>query len=187
MQSGDPAAHQAAQTQLAQADNMTERQAALQVLVNSPAPGREQALADFSTEFADEPLVMDKWFALQAAMHRQPQDPPVLERVRALCTHPQFSLRNPNRARSLIGNFVAGNPAEFHAADGSGYRFWAEQVEALDAINPQVAARIARAMDRWRKFTPDRQQAMRAALERIAALQSLSADVREIVGKALAG
>ena len=187
MQSGDPAAHQAAQTQLAQADNMTERQAALQVLVNSPAPGREQALADFSTEFADEPLVMDKWFALQAAMHRQPQDPPVLERVRALCTHPQFSLRNPNRARSLIGNFVAGNPAEFHAADGSGYRFWAEQVEALDAINPQVAARIARAMDRWRKFTPDRQQAMRAALERVAALQSLSADVREIVGKALAG
>ncbi|MEK9776300.1 MAG: aminopeptidase N C-terminal domain-containing protein, partial [Quisquiliibacterium sp.] len=185
MHSGDSAAHRAAQEQLDQADNMTERQAALQVLVNSPAAGREQALAQFAAEFADEPLVMDKWFALQASMHRQPNDPPVLERVRALSSHRQFSLRNPNRARALIGNFVMGNPAEFHAADGSGYRFWAEQVAALDAINPQVAARIARALDRWRKFTSDRQQAMRTALEQVAAMQTLSADVREIVSKAL--
>jgi aminopeptidase N len=110
----------------------------------------------------------------------------VLERVRALTGHPLFSIRNPNRARALIGSFANGNLAEFHLADGSGYRFWAEQVAAIDALNPQVAARIARALDRWRKFTPQRQAAMRAALESLAALPALSVDVREIVGKALA-
>jgi len=109
----------------------------------------------------------------------------VLERVRTLTAHPAFSLRNPNKVRSLVTAFCTGNLAEFHAADGSGYAFWAEQVLALDGLNPQVASRLARAMDRWRKFEPARQTAMRAALERVAS-QARSPDVREIVGKALA-
>jgi len=184
--SGDPGAYSAAAAQFAQADNMTDRQAALTALLNSPAPQRDAALARFAEEFADEPLAMDKWFAMQATMHRQPGDPAVLERVRALAGHPLFSLRNPNRARALLGSFFNGNLAEFHRADGAGYAFWAEQVAALDRLNPQVAARIARALDRWRKFTPDRQARMREALERVAALPGLSRDVGEVVGKALA-
>ncbi len=186
VKSGDAKAFAAAATQFERADNMTDRQAALQSLINSPAPQRAAALQAFADEFADEPLAMDKWFTLQATMHRQPGEPPVLERVRALLEHPQFSIRNPNRARALIGNFANGNLAEFHLPDGSGYRFWAEQVARIDALNPQVAARIARALDRWRKFTPERQAGMRAALEQLGATPQLSADVREIVGKALA-
>ena len=184
--SGDAQAFAAAAAQFERADNMTDRQAALQSLANSPAPQREAALQAFAREFSDEPLAMDKWFALQATMHRQPGEPPVLERVRSLLGHPQFSIRNPNRARALIGSFANGNLAEFHLADGSGYRFWAEQVARIDALNPQVAARIARALDRWRKFTPERQAGMRAALEQLAAAPQLSVDVREIIGKALA-
>jgi len=184
--SGEPAAGDAAAAQFAQADNMTERRAALEALLNSPAPQREAVLAAFAAEFAGEPLAMDKWFSLQATMHRQPGDPPVLERVRSLTAHPLFSLRNPNRIRALVGDFVNGNLAEFHLPDGSGYRFWVERIAEIDPLNPQLAARIARALDRWRKFTPERQQAMHAALEQVAALPALSADVREIVGKALA-
>ncbi|HWS74979.1 MAG TPA: aminopeptidase N C-terminal domain-containing protein, partial [Quisquiliibacterium sp.] len=184
---GSAEACEAAQRQFDTADNMTDRQAALQALVAGAAPSRDAVLAGFASEFGDEPLVMDKWLMIQATMHRAPGDPPVLERVRALMSHPAFSIRNPNRVRSLVGSFCSGNLAEFHAPDGSGHRFWAEQVAALDALNPQVAARIARALDRWRKFTPDRQASMRSALEALAAREDLSGDVREIVGKALAG
>ncbi len=183
--SGDAQAFAAAAAQFERADNMTDRQAALQSLANSPAPQREAALEAFAREFADEPLAMDKWFTLQATMHRQPGEAPVLERVRTLLDHPLFSIRNPNRARALIGSFANGNLAEFHLTDGSGYRFWAEQVARIDALNPQVAARIARALDRWRKFTPERQAGMRAALEQLGATAQLSVDVREIIGKAL--
>ena len=186
VRTGSAEAQQAAAAQFAAADNMTDRQAALQALVSGAAPQRDAALAAFATEFADEPLAMDKWLTLQATMHRAPGEPPVLERVQALMAHPAFSMRNPNRVRALVGSFCSGNLAEFHAADGSGYAFWAEQVAALDALNPQVAARIARALDRWRKFTPERQAAMRRALESLAAREDLSGDVREIVGKALA-
>ncbi|GAA4413283.1 aminopeptidase N [Quisquiliibacterium transsilvanicum] len=183
---GAAEAREAAATQFASADNMTDRQAALQALVSGAAPQRDAALAAFATEFGDEPLAMDKWLTIQATMHRAPGEPPVLERVRALMSHPAFSIRNPNRVRALVGSFCSGNLAEFHATDGSGYAFWAEQVAALDALNPQVAARIARALDRWRKFTPERQAAMRSALETLAGREGLSGDVREIVGKALA-
>jgi aminopeptidase N len=186
VQTHEAQAFEAAAEQYAGADNMTDRQGALQALANSPAPQRETALAHFAREFADEPLAMDKWFMLQATMHRQPNDAPVLERVRRLMQHPAFSIRNPNKVRALVGSFCNGNLAEFHAADGSGYRFWAAQVAELDALNPQVAARIARALDRWRKFTPERQALMRAALGEVAARPGLSGDVGEIVGKALA-
>ena len=109
-----------------------------------------------------------------------------IDTVLRLMEHPAFNLRNPNRARSLIFSFCSGNPAQFHAEDGSGYRFWADQVLALDAINPQVAARLARVMDRWQKYELALRDRMRAELERVAASSSLSRDVREIVGKALA-
>jgi aminopeptidase N len=108
----------------------------------------------------------------------------VLERVRGLMNHPAFSLRNPNKVRALLSSFCSGNLAEFHAQDGSGYQFWTQQVLALDASNPQVAARLARALDRWRKFDAPRQGAMRAALEAVAR-QAQSDDVLEIVKKSL--
>ena len=184
--SGDVAAVAAAQAQFDRADNMTDRAGALQALMRAGGEPRERALAAFERMFAGEPLVMDKWFAMQATMHRRPGDAPVLERVRALAAHAAFSLRNPNRVRALVGSFCHGNLAEFHAADGSGYAWWADRVLELDPLNPQVAARMARALERWRKFTPERQAAMRAALERVAAAPGLSRDVSEIVTKALA-
>ncbi|RZT42735.1 aminopeptidase N [Cupriavidus agavae] len=169
--------------------NMTDRFAALSALVNSFAPGREHALADYYERFETDALVIDKWFSLQG-MQRGEVGPHAgkrtIDTVRALMEHPAFNLRNPNRARSLIFSFCSGNPAQFHAQDGSGYQFWADQVLALDAINPQVAARLARVMDRWQKYEIPLRDRMRAALERVAAASTLSRDVREIVGKALA-
>jgi aminopeptidase N len=185
VEAGIEGADTLADAQIARADNMTDRLGALGSLVQSGSPLREAALAAYATEFRDEPLAMDKWFMLQATMHRQHGDAPVLERVRALMTHPAFSMRNPNKVRALVIGFCGGNLAEFHAADGSGYRFWAEQVLALDALNPQVAARLARAADRWRKFDAPRQAALRAALEQVAA-GARSGDVLEVVGKSLA-
>ena len=176
----DEQAHMLAQNQYDNANNMTDRVAALNALVNSSAPGREAALARFHDEFEQEALVVDKWFALQA-MARTTD----VAAVRRLMQHPAFTLKNPNRARSLIFSFCNGNPAQFHAPDGSGYVFWAEQVIALNALNPQVAARLARTLDRWRKYTPALQQKMRAALEQVAAAKGLSKDVQEVVTKAL--
>jgi aminopeptidase N len=108
-----------------------------------------------------------------------------LDKVRQLMRHPDFNLRNPNRARSLIFSFCQGNPSGFHRLDAAGYVFWSEQVLALDAINPQVAARLARALDRWRKLAPAYRLAAQEALQRVAANATLSNDVREIVTHAL--
>ncbi len=189
VESGSAAMLQLAGEQYRKADNMTDRFAALSALVNSFAPEREGALADFYKRFEDDALVIDKWFSLQG-MQRGEVGPHAgkrtIDTVRALMEHPAFNLRNPNRARALIFSFCSGNPAQFHAADGSGYRFWADQVLALDAINPQVAARLARVMDRWQKYEPALRDRMRAELERVSASASLSRDVREIVGKSLA-
>ncbi|MGH8808207.1 MAG: aminopeptidase N, partial [Noviherbaspirillum sp.] len=173
-------AHMLAQAQYDNANNMTDRLAALSALVNSSAPSRDAALARFYEEFEHEALVIDKWFALQA-MARTTD----VAAVRKLMHHPAFTLKNPNRARSLIFSFCNGNPSQFHAVDGSGYAFWAEQVIALNAINPQVAARLARCLDRWRKFAPALQEKMRAALQKVAAAKSLSKDVLEVVTKSL--
>ncbi|WP_066739020.1 aminopeptidase N [Cupriavidus sp. D384] len=187
--SGDADMQALADQHYQQSGNMTDRFAALSALVNSFAPGREHALADFYERFEDDALVIDKWFSLQG-MQRGEVGPHAgkrtIDTVRALMEHPAFNLRNPNRARSLIFSFCSGNPAQFHAADGSGYAFWADQVLALDAINPQVAARLARVMDRWQKYEIPLRDRMRAALERVAAASTLSRDVREIVSKALA-
>ncbi|THC45696.1 aminopeptidase N [Massilia sp. Mn16-1_5] len=170
-----------AQRQFDEAGNMTDRVAALSALIHARAPGADAALQRFYDEFEDEALVIDKWFMLQASSAITD-----VAAVRGLMRHPAFNLRNPNRARSLISSFCAGNPVQFHAPDGSGYAFWAEQVIALDALNPQVASRLARAMDRWRRYTPELQEHMKKALQQVAGQQRLSNDVREVVGKALA-
>jgi len=169
-----------AQRQVEQAGNMTDRVAALVALLHAAAPGAPAALQRFYDEFDNEALVIDKWFTIQAAA-------PVTDvaAVRALMRHQAFNIKNPNRARSLIFAFANGNPAQFHAADGSGYAFWAEQVIALDAINPQVASRLARSMDRWRRYAPALQTQMKKALQQVAGVKKLSNDVREIVSKAL--
>lgn len=185
----DPAdAVRLANAQYEHANNMTDRAAALAVLLAASAAAgagvAQGALDDFYRRFEQEPLVIDKWFALQATQ-RGSAGRPVIEIVRTLMAHPAFSLRNPNRARSLIFSFCAANPAQFHAADGSGYAFWAEQVVALDALNPQVAARLTRSLEMWRRYTPALRERMREALERVAT-QVKSRDVREIVEKALA-
>ncbi|MBC7575313.1 MAG: aminopeptidase N [Herminiimonas sp.] len=178
----DAQVHALMQRQYDTADNMTDRLAALATLVNSNAPGRDAALARFYADFEGEALVIDKWFMLQATARNTD-----LSAVRQLMRHPAFSMKNPNRARSLIFSFCNGNPAQFHAPDGSGYTFWSEQVVALDGINPQVAARLARTLDRWRKYTPALRQKMRAALAVVARTPRLSNDVLEVVTKALAG
>jgi aminopeptidase N len=177
----DAEAHSLAQDQCDHAVNMTDRLAGLSALVNSGAPGKAAALEKFYTDFERDALVIDKWFTLQA-MARTTD----VNTVRALMRHPAFTLINPNRARSLIFGFCNGNPAQFHAADGSGYAFWAEQVIALNAINPQVAARLARSLDRWRKYNPALKSEMQVALRRVAGAKKLSKDVLEVVTKALA-
>ncbi len=164
------------------AENMTDAMAALECLANSAGAERERALGMFYEKWKDEALVVDKWFKVQAISSH----PQTLERVRSLVSHPAFDLKNPNRARSLIHSFAQYNALRFHAADGEGYRFAAGQVIALDRINPQIASRLARAFDRWRKYDAGRQAHARAALESIAAAEGLSADVGEVVTRALA-
>ena len=173
-----------AERQYTEADNMTDRSAALTALLNSDSPARGEALADFYMRFSDEALVIDKWFAMQA-MQPGRDGQRVIDTVQSLMQHHAFNLRNPNRARSLIFGFCTANPAQFHAPDGSGYTFWKNQVLALDAINPQVAARLARALDRWTRFTIPLRDRMHAALQQVAASSTLSRDVREIISKSL--
>src|SRR5450830_1163704 len=177
----DAQVHALAQQQDEVADNMTDRLAALAALTNSSASGKAAALAAFYDEFEYEALVIDKWFTLQATARTAD-----VQTVRALAEHPAFTLKNPNRARSLIFSFCNGNPSAFHAADGSGYCFWAEQVIALNGSNPQVAARLARSLDRWRKYAPALQERMRNALRQVADAPTLSRDVAEVITKSLA-
>ena len=166
------------------APNMTERFNALSALVISGHALAPAALDQFHALFKDEALVIDKWFALQAGAPDHGGQ--VLPAVRTLMQHPDFTLRNPNRARSLIFSYCNANPGGFHRADAAGYVFWSERVIELDAINPQVAARLARAMDRWRKLAPAYRDAAQLAIQRVAAKTDLSNDVREVVTRALA-
>ena len=166
------------------AGNMTDRFNALSALVHSGHDLAAQALARFHAQFSKEELVLDKWFALQAgACERGGQ---VLPLVRQLLSHPDFHLRNPNRARSLIFSYCSANPGAFHRPDAAGYVFWSERVMELDAFNPQVAARLARALDRWKKLAEPYRGAAREAIARVAAKSDLSKDVREVVSRALA-
>lgn len=164
------------------AQTMTDVLAALTVLRDRDIPERAQVLQDFYDRWQDEPLVIDKWFALQATSSL----PGTLDAIRALTRHPAFTLRNPNRARALISSLAMGNPLHFHAADGAGYAFLADQVLALNAANPQLAARILVPLGRWQRHDPGRQAAMQAQLDRILATPDLSRDVYEIAAKSRA-
>ena len=165
------------------AGNMTDRFNALSALVSSGHPLAAQALPRFHALFKDEPLVLDKWFALQAGATDRNGD--ILPAVRQLLKHPDFSLRNPNRARSVVFSYCSANPGAFHRKDAAGYVFWSERVIELDGINPQVAARLARALDRWKNLAEPYRTAAREALGRVAAKTDLSNDVREVVSRAL--
>ncbi|WP_435419245.1 aminopeptidase N [Parerythrobacter aurantius] len=178
---GDPAATVTrAWAQFEAADNMTDRQGALMVLCGLDGIERTNALIAFYNRYEGNELVIDKWFTLQAlSLH-----PHALDHVKALAKHPDFTLRNPNRVRSLYMAF-AGNPGAFHAADGEGYRMVADLILALDPINPQTAARFAPALGRWRRVEPGRAALMRAELERIAQAPKLSRDTFEQVSRSL--
>ena len=165
------------------AGNMTDRFNALSSLVTSGHALAAQALAQFHAMFKDEALVIDKWFGLQAASTDRNGN--ILPAVKQLMKHSDFSLKNPNRARSVISTFC-GNPAAFHRADAAGYVFWSERVIELDAMNPQVAARLARALDRWSKLAEPYRSAAREAIARVAAKNDLSKDTQEVVTRALA-
>jgi aminopeptidase N len=163
------------------ADNMTDRLAALAALSLRDVPERGKALENFYTRYADDPLVIDKWFSLQAAI----PEPGTLDHVKALTRHPAFSFANPNRVRALIHAFAMMNQKEFNRADGAGYDFVADTVLALDPKNPQLAARLLSSFKSWRVLEPKRGALAQAALRRVAAAPSLSPDVGDIVRRAL--
>jgi aminopeptidase N len=165
------------------AGNMTDRFNALSALVISGHELARPALQRFHTLFKDEPLVLDKWFALQAGSPDRGGN--VLPLVKQLMHHPDFNIRNPNRARSVIFSYCSANPGAFHRPDAAGYVFWSDRVIELDAINPQVAARLARALDRWKKLAEPLRGGAREAIARVAARPDLSNDVREVVTRAL--
>lgn len=166
------------------AGNMTDRFNALSALVVSEHALAREALTQFHALFRNEALVLDKWFALQAGAPDRGGN--VLPAVRKLMSHPDFNLKNPNRARSVIFSYCSANPGAFHRADAAGYLFWSERVVELDAFNPQVAARLARALDRWKKLAEPYRSAAREAIARVSAKTDLSNDVREVVTRALA-
>jgi aminopeptidase N len=182
LSAGDPVRGASlAKGQFDAADNMTDRQGALAVLASLDRPEREEALAEFYNRYQDDSLVLDKWFALQAAAQRAD----TIDVVEALAGHPRFSARNPNRWRALVSHFAA-NQWAFHHASGRGYRFLADMILDVDRINPQVAARQVPSLGRWKRFEPSRAELMRGELERIVATPGLSKDVFEQASKSLA-
>ncbi len=178
---GDPCGLGLALAQYRAGGNMTDVLAALSLIADRSEPEREAAFAEFYERWRDEALVIDKWFALQA-MSRLPD---TIDRVRKLLDHPAFTYGTPNRVYALIANFGANNPVRFHAMDGSGYRFLADQVLTLDPRNPQVATRLLTPLGRWRRQAPARQELMKAELQRILAAAQLSKQAFEIVSKGL--
>jgi aminopeptidase N len=163
------------------ATNMTDRLEGLWAIVNyGDRETASTALHRFYDQWQHDPLVIDKWFALQATARSS-----TVETIRDLMNHPAFTLRNPNRARALIFQFCVNNPRSFHHADGAGYALWAEQVLALDAFNPEIAARLARALENWSRFIPALRLPMQAVLQQVHAHIGLSRNVAEIVSKAL--
>jgi len=168
--------------QLEGATTMTDEIAALGVLAHIPGEDRETALDAFYRAHAGESLVIDKWFALQATIPERG----TLDRVKTLMKHKAFSFNNPNRMRSLVGSFAAMNPTQFNREDGSGYEFVAKIVLALDAKNPQVAARLLSAFKSWRTMEPKRRALAKAALRHVAGAARLSPDVKDIAERSLA-
>jgi len=179
---GDAGGRAHAVAQFDSADNMTDSIGALRALADTTSDERDELFARFEARWRGEPLVLDKWFALEATSRRAD----TLQRVRSLLSHPGFNARNPNRVRALVGAFALANFARFHAADGSGYAFIADQVLALDALNPQLAARVAGAFELWKRLPEPRRGRVAVELKRIAAAPALSPDVAEIVMRSLA-
>ena len=179
--SGEQEYQDLAMAQFGNADNMTDSLSALRSLVHGENPYRREVLESFYKRWRHDSLVLDKWFAIQATAPL----PSTLAVVRDLRAHSDFSIKNPNKVRALIGAFAAANPVCFHAGDGSGYRFLAEQVLVLDPLNPQVAARMVSPLSRWRRYDEGRRKLMCEELERIAATAALSKDVFEVVSKSL--
>ena len=175
--------YQLSQQQFGAAKNMTDQIAALSVIVNSPHPAKQQCLDSFYHQWREEALVIDKWFALQASSSA----PGAFATVQALMQHPAFDLKNPNRVRSLIGAFSQSNPLHFHAVNGQGYQFLADQIIALNTLNPQVASRMTGALTAWRRYDEGRQALMKLQLERIMTTEAVSRDVYEVASKSLAG
>ncbi len=163
------------------ATGMTDYEAAFSTLVDLDSSETDRAITEFYDRWRGEPLVLDKWFRMQAMSGSRR----TFDRVRALFKHPDFNLANPNRARSLLFAFAAGNPVAFHRADGEAYRFVADRVVELDTINPQVASRIVSSFNQWKRFEPGRATLMKAELERIARQPGISKDVLEIVERAV--
>ncbi|MFT0532285.1 aminopeptidase N [Castellaniella hirudinis] len=174
----EPAAIDSARRQYAQARNMTESLGALSALVQHAPQDCDDLLRDFHQRWQADPLVLDSWFGLQASAPAC-----TVDQARALMALPDFTLRTPNRARAVIFRFCLDNPAQLHTPEG--YDFWAEQVLALNPLNPEIAARLARAFDNWARFEPSCRDGMRAALQRVLAAPDLSRNVREIISKAL--
>ncbi|MDO9268557.1 MAG: aminopeptidase N [Methylobacter sp.] len=174
--------HELSQQQFNTAKNMTDQMAALSVIANSPHPAKQQCLDSFYRQWQAEALVIDKWFTLQASSSM----PDTFATVQALMQHPAFDLKNPNRVRSLIGAFSQSNPLHFHASNGQGYRFLADQIIALNTLNPQIASRMVGALTAWRRYDESRQALMKAQLERIITTEAISKDVYEVAGKSLA-
>jgi aminopeptidase N len=177
----DARAHALVVEQYDRADNMTDTIGTLAALRDSTSSARDTLYRSFEAKWRDEPLVLDKWFALQAKSRRVD----TLDTVRALLTHPRFNARNPNRVRSLVGSFALGNFARFNAEDGAGYAFAADQVRTLDPTNPQLASTIAGAFNLWKRYAEPRRGLLRRALSRIAKTPNLSPDVSEVVQRTL--
>jgi len=180
--SGEHAALAEAGAQVRQSPNMTDQMMALGVLVQSGDKLAERALANFYARWRNDPLIINKWFAVQAAAVRRD----TLGKVKALLKHPDFDITNPNTVRALLGTFAHGNPLAFHAANGAGYKLLAAQVKRIDKLNPQLAARLVQAFDRWRNYTPKQQKLMQATLRDLQQVKGLSTNTYEIVSKALA-
>ena len=178
---GSQQAIEAAYVQYTSADNMSDAQGALFVLSDQDHPRRDEAFAHFHARWRRDPLVLDKWFTIQATSTRSD----ALKRVRALSQHEDFNLGNPNRVRALVGAFSSANAVRFHDSRGGGYAFLADAVLELDGKNPQLASRLVSAFNDWRRYDELRQRAMQGELERIAGQRSLSKDVYEIVSRAL--
>ncbi len=178
---GRPEVQQWSEQQFNTAKNMTDQLAALADIVNNPHPSRQNCLASFYQQWQADALVIDKWFALQATSSM----PDTFATVQSLMTHPAFDIRTPNRVRSLIGAFSQANPLHFHAANGQGYQFLADQVILLNTLNPQVASRMVTALTSWRRYDVNRQILIKTQLERIINTDAISRDVYEVASKSL--
>jgi aminopeptidase N len=167
--------------QYEKADNMTDQMAAFKSLAHFESSSADDVISKFYQQWHQEPLVLDKWFTVQATIpHLSSQ-----ERVRQLFDHQDFDLKNPNRVRSLLGAFCGGNPLCFHDVSGFGYELLGSYIETIDAMNPQIASRLSVPLTRWKRFNETRQNLMKAQLQRLISLPGLSNDVSELVEKSL--